>query len=71
MLKNAPIVPYIPATDVARARTFYEGKVGLVPREEVAGVVVVDSRMKPAGGIIGCRSPKGHLRQGQARPGLR
>jgi predicted enzyme related to lactoylglutathione lyase len=42
MLKNAPIVPYIPATDVARARRFYEEKVGLVPREEVAGGVVYE-----------------------------
>ena len=25
MLKNAPITPYIPAADVARARRFYEG----------------------------------------------
>jgi catechol 2,3-dioxygenase-like lactoylglutathione lyase family enzyme len=40
MLKDAPIVPYIPAKDVARARTFYEDKVGLVPREEVNGGVV-------------------------------
>ena len=42
MLKDAPIVPYIPATDVARARRFYEDKVGLVPREEVAGGVVYE-----------------------------
>lgn len=42
MLKNAPIVPYIPATDVARARKFYEEKVGLVPKEEVAGGVVYE-----------------------------
>ena len=42
MLKNAPIVPYIPARDVARARSFYEEKVGLVPREEVAGGVVYE-----------------------------
>jgi predicted enzyme related to lactoylglutathione lyase len=42
MLKNAPIIPYIPATDVARARTFYEQKVGLVAREEVAGGVVYE-----------------------------
>ncbi len=26
MLTNAPIVPYIPVADVARARRFYEGK---------------------------------------------
>jgi predicted enzyme related to lactoylglutathione lyase len=42
MLKDAPIIPYIPAKDVARARTFYEEKVGLVPREEVAGGVVYE-----------------------------
>jgi predicted enzyme related to lactoylglutathione lyase len=42
MLKDAPIVPYIPATDVARARSFYERKVGLVPRQEVAGGVVYE-----------------------------
>ena len=42
MLKNAPVVPYIPASNVARARTFYEEKVGLVPREEVAGGVVYE-----------------------------
>jgi catechol 2,3-dioxygenase-like lactoylglutathione lyase family enzyme len=40
MLKDAPIVPYLPATDVARARKFYEGTIGLVPGEEVAGGVV-------------------------------
>ena len=42
MLKNAPIVPYIPARDVARARRFYEEKVGLIPREETAGGVVYE-----------------------------
>jgi catechol-2,3-dioxygenase len=42
MLKNAPIVPYIPAADVARARKFYEEKVGLVPREEIEGGVVYE-----------------------------
>jgi len=42
MLKDAPVVPYIPATDVARARRFYEERVGLVPREEVAGGVVYE-----------------------------
>jgi catechol 2,3-dioxygenase-like lactoylglutathione lyase family enzyme len=39
MLKNAPITPYIPAADVGRARRFYEGTLGLVPREEYAGGV--------------------------------
>ena len=42
MLKNHPIVPYIPAADVARARRFYEEKVGLLAREEVAGGVVYE-----------------------------
>lgn len=42
MLKDAPIVPYIPATDVRRARRFYEQKVGLVAREEFAGGVVYE-----------------------------
>ena len=42
MLNNSPIVPYIPARDVARARRFYEEKIGLVPREEVAGGVVYE-----------------------------
>jgi predicted enzyme related to lactoylglutathione lyase len=42
MLKDAPIVPYIPVSDVARARRFYEEQVGLVPREEIAGGVVYE-----------------------------
>ena len=42
MLKNAPVVPYIPATDIARARKFYEEKVGLVPKQEIAGGVVYE-----------------------------
>jgi predicted enzyme related to lactoylglutathione lyase len=42
MLKTSPVVPYIPATDVARARKFYEDKVGLVPKQEIAGGVVYE-----------------------------
>jgi catechol 2,3-dioxygenase-like lactoylglutathione lyase family enzyme len=42
MLKNAPIVPYIPVANVARARKFYEEKVGLTPREEYAGGVLYE-----------------------------
>lgn len=42
MLKNSPVVPYIPATDLARARRFYEEQVGLVAREEIAGGVVYE-----------------------------
>ena len=40
MLKNAAIVPYIPVSDVARARKFYEGTLGLQPKEEYAGGVI-------------------------------
>lgn len=42
MLKKSPVVPYIPATDIARARKFYEEKVGLVAREEIEGGVVYE-----------------------------
>jgi len=34
MLQNCPIYAYIPAANVARARKFYEEKVGLKPSEE-------------------------------------
>ncbi|PYQ14244.1 MAG: glyoxalase [Acidobacteria bacterium] len=56
MLTDAPIVPYIPAADVSRARKFYEGKLGLKPAEEYAGGVIYEcgrgSRvfMYPSGG---------------------
>jgi catechol 2,3-dioxygenase-like lactoylglutathione lyase family enzyme len=33
MLQNFPFYAYIPAKDVARARRFYEGKLGLRPKE--------------------------------------
>jgi catechol 2,3-dioxygenase-like lactoylglutathione lyase family enzyme len=42
MLKNATIVPYIPVADLARARRFYEEKVGLQPAEEFAGGVIYE-----------------------------
>src|SRR4030081_1594531 len=42
MLKNAPIIPYIPVSNVARARRFYEEKVGLKPKEEYAGGVIYE-----------------------------
>ena len=42
MLTNAPIVPYIPVADVARARKFYEGTLGLKPKEEYAGGVIYE-----------------------------
>ncbi len=42
MLKKAAIVPYIPVADVARARKFYEQKLGLEPKEEYAGGVIYE-----------------------------
>ena len=42
MLKDAPITPYVPVADVARARRFYEGTLGLVPKEEYAGGVIYE-----------------------------
>jgi predicted enzyme related to lactoylglutathione lyase len=40
VLQNSPMYAYIPAKDVARARRFYEQKLGFKPRDEVAGGVV-------------------------------
>ena len=42
MLSTAPIRAYIPASDVRRARKFYEEIVGLKPREEYAGGVIYE-----------------------------
>ncbi len=39
MLQSHPMYAYIPARDVARARKFYEGKIGLKPKKEIAGGV--------------------------------
>jgi len=42
MLKDARISPYIPFSDLHRARTFYETMLGLQPREEYAGGVIYE-----------------------------
>jgi predicted enzyme related to lactoylglutathione lyase len=42
MLQKFPMYAYIPAQDVDRARRFYEDKVGLEPKEEIAGGVVYE-----------------------------
>jgi predicted enzyme related to lactoylglutathione lyase len=42
MLRTSPIRAYIPASDVARARKFYEGTVGLVRKVEYSGGVIYD-----------------------------
>jgi predicted enzyme related to lactoylglutathione lyase len=42
MLSNAAIVPYIPASDIPRARKFYEDVVGLKAKEVYAGGVIYE-----------------------------
>jgi predicted enzyme related to lactoylglutathione lyase len=42
MLSSAPIRAYIPATDIRRARNFYEQTVGLIPKQEYAGGVIYE-----------------------------
>jgi predicted enzyme related to lactoylglutathione lyase len=43
MLQKSPMYAYLPAKDVARARRFYETKLGFAPKSEVAGGVVYES----------------------------
>ena len=40
MLSRAPIRAYIPASNISRARKFYEQQVGLKPKLEFAGGVI-------------------------------
>jgi catechol 2,3-dioxygenase-like lactoylglutathione lyase family enzyme len=42
MLSSAPIRAYIPVSDMARARKFYEGVLGLRALEEFAGGVIYE-----------------------------
>ena len=42
MLQKSPMHAYLPASDVARARQFYEGRLGFVPGLEVAGGVTYE-----------------------------
>ena len=42
MLQSAPLYAYIPAKDVARARQFYEQKLGFRPGRELAGGVTYE-----------------------------
>jgi extradiol dioxygenase family protein len=42
MLQKSPMYAYIPVKDVARARQFYEEKVGLKPKQEIEGGVVYE-----------------------------
>jgi catechol 2,3-dioxygenase-like lactoylglutathione lyase family enzyme len=40
MLQQSPMYAYLPASNVARAREFYETKLGFKPQREVAGGVM-------------------------------
>jgi predicted enzyme related to lactoylglutathione lyase len=42
MLQQCPMYAYIPAKDMARARAFYEGRLGFVVKEETNGGVVYE-----------------------------
>jgi catechol 2,3-dioxygenase-like lactoylglutathione lyase family enzyme len=42
MLQKSPMFAYLPVKDVARARQFYEQKLGFKPKNEVAGGVVYE-----------------------------
>ena len=42
MLQDSPMYAYIPAKDMARARKFYEEKVGLKPAQDTNGGVVYE-----------------------------
>ena len=42
MLQDSPMYAYIPARDLARARRFYEEKVGLKAAQEIDGGVVYE-----------------------------
>lgn len=42
MLQNSPVYSYIPAIDLARARAFYEQKLGFRAKQEINGGVVYE-----------------------------
>ena len=49
MLQNHPLYAYLPASDVARARRFYEDTLGFTPGEEQAGGVTYHFGVGTAG----------------------
>jgi len=65
MLRGFPLYSYIPAKDVGRARAFYEAKLGLTAKEEVAGGVTFELGNGTACSSIRRRTPE---RTRRARP---
>ena len=49
MLQSSPMYAYLPAKNVGRARKFYEEKIGLKPKQEIAGGVVYEFGQGTAG----------------------
>jgi predicted enzyme related to lactoylglutathione lyase len=62
MLQQSPLYAYIPARDLERARQFYEGKLGFVPKQESNGGVVYEF----AGGTACFLYPTPHAGTSQA-----
>lgn len=48
MLQKSPMYSYIPVKDLARARTFYEEKLGFKPKQEEPGGVVYECAERTA-----------------------
>ena len=62
MLQDSPLISYFPARNVARARRFYEDKLGLVPKSIENGGVVYAF----AGGTAAFLYPTEHAGTSQA-----
>jgi predicted enzyme related to lactoylglutathione lyase len=66
MLQSHAMYAYIPAKDVARARRFYEDKVGLKPKQEIAGGVVYEFAKNTAAFLYDAGDSAGTSRASQA-----
>ncbi len=66
MLQNQPMYAYIPARDVARARKFYEDKIGLKPKQEIAGGVSYELGGKTAAFLYDAGDSAGTSKASQA-----
>jgi predicted enzyme related to lactoylglutathione lyase len=66
MLQKFPIYAYIPAKDVARARRFYEGKLGWKVKQEIAGGVAYEFAKNTACFLYDAGDSAGTSRASQA-----
>ena len=60
MLQRFPLYAYIPAKDLARARRFYEDKLGFQPKKEIAGGVAYEFGDRTACFLYPTLYPEGH-----------